>query len=72
LLSGKFEYLSADDRAYGGDIDLYSISVGTGYYFPVTGRLQLVAELIGNYSWDEFDDDEFGFAVGPVWSVELP
>ena len=65
VLSGNFEYLSAEDIFDGGDIDLYSVSIGTGYYWPVQNNLHLVAEVIGNYSWDEFDDDEFGVAVGP-------
>ena len=65
LLSGDFQYLSIEDIDFGGDIDVYSISLGTGYYFPLTDNFHLVAELNGHYSWDEFDDDEFGFAVGP-------
>ena len=65
LLGADFDYLSIEDVDYGGDIDVYSFSLGTGYYFPLTKDFHLVAELNGIYTWDEFDDTAFGIAVGP-------
>lgn len=63
-LSGSW----SDSSLHGDSIDVYGITGGLGYVFPIAQRLHLTVEGGGVYGGTDgggFNDDNWGFYVGP-------